>query len=146
MMMMKNNRQDVLEFLSLVACENDNNTESRGRASSCGKKCCFYFRPFEMEMSRPYLQRETALLKTGTGIRESPQSWPEKWDSSTSFTKMQLSSAFPPAPLKKECWRKRVFRCLRTRGGRKRRLTASSQDVTVSWRLSPAPCSEMTLH
>lgn len=63
MMMMKNTRQDVLEFLSLVACKNDNNTESRGRASSCGKKCCFYFRPFEMEMSRPYVQREAALLK-----------------------------------------------------------------------------------
>lgn len=64
MMMMKNNRQDVLEFLSLVACKNDNNTESRGRASSCGKKCRFYFRPFEMEMSRPSVQREAALLKT----------------------------------------------------------------------------------
>lgn len=61
--MMKNNRQDVLAFLSLVACENDNNTESRGRVSY-GKKCCFYFRPFEMEMSRPSLQREVALLKT----------------------------------------------------------------------------------
>lgn len=61
---MKNNRQDVLEFLNLVACENDNNTESRGRASSCGKKCCFYFRPFEMEMSRPPVQREAAFLKT----------------------------------------------------------------------------------
>lgn len=61
---MKNNRQDVLEFLSLVACENDNNTESRGRASSCGKKRCFYFRPFEMEMNRPSVQREASLLKT----------------------------------------------------------------------------------
>lgn len=73
MMMMKSNRQDALEFLSLVACENDNSTEARGRASSRGRKRSFYFRPFEMEMSRPSVQRvcivNHMVLEFGRALR-----------------------------------------------------------------------------
>lgn len=73
MMMMQNKRQDALEFLSLVACENDNSTEARGRASSCGRKRSFYFRPFEMEMSRPSVQRvcivNHMVLEFGRALR-----------------------------------------------------------------------------